>query len=99
MAVFNLSFLNPGNKKSSGGSGYGIMVDQLSILENDLQSDGVLSPGDYDLLIKKAENLSTSPGLSADQRSNIAVKISNYKKTKKVSDYTKTGDISPLRPW
>ena len=96
MAVFNLSFLNPGNKKSSGGSGYGIMVDQLSILENDLQSDGVLSPGDYDLLIKKAENLSTSPGLSADQRSNIAVKISNYKKTKKVSDYTKTGDIKRM---
>ena len=97
MAVFNVAFLNPKNRKASGGgSGYGILTDQLSILENDLKGDGNLSPGDYDLLINKAQILSTHPGLTADQRSSLEVKISSFNTAKKVNSYTKSSDITRM---
>lgn len=77
MAVFNVSFANKGTQKV--GSNYGFLVDQLSIYESQLESDGKLTPGDYKLLEKKAMEIYSHPGLSAEQRSNIDVKIASYK--------------------
>lgn len=94
MAVFNVSFLNP--KAARGGSGYNALVDQLAIQENSLAVDGKLSPGDYDLLIGKAQSLYSNPGLTNDQRSNILVKISDYKKAKAVGKLNDTNDIGAL---
>lgn len=95
MPVFNVSFLRPGAKRG-GGSGYGVLVDQLTMLENELASDGKLAPGDYDKLLERAQNLAVHPGLTADQRSNIAVKISGYKKAKATGALDVADDISLL---
>jgi len=95
MGVFNISFLRPGATKG-GGSGYGILVDQLAILENELAKDGNLSPGDYDLLTAKAREIASSPGLTADQRSNVKVKLSSYEKGKAVSKVSDVNDIPRL---
>ncbi len=94
MATFNVSFLNPALQKS-GGSGAGILADQLAILENSLAKDGYLSPGDYDILIAKAREIQMS-GLTADQRSNYDVKISGYERAKSTSEIEKTDDISRM---
>jgi len=94
MANFNVSFLRPGAAKGSGGgSGYGVLVDQLSILENQLKLDGKLAPGDYDVLIKASQNLASNPGLTNDQRSNIRVKISGYETAKSTGALTANNDI------
>jgi hypothetical protein len=95
MGVFNVSFLKPGAVKG-GGSGYGVLVDQLAILENELAKDGNLSPGDYDLLTAKAREVASSPGLTADQRSNVKVKLSSYEKGKAVSKVSDSNDIGRL---
>ena len=95
MPVFNVSFLNP-NLKAKKGAGVGILADQLAILENSLAKDGYLSPGDYDILIKKARDIQMSGSLSADQRSNYDVKISEYEKSKSVSNMNKTDDIARM---
>lgn len=90
MAIFNLSFLAPGGAKK-GKSTYGLLSDQLSMLENQLEVDGKLSPGDYDLLVTTASKLRNSPGLTPDNRSAFDVKISSYQKNKSVNiikDYT-----------
>ena len=94
MAVFDVSFLNPNAKRGSGG--YGVLVDQLSILENQLESNGKLSAGDYDYLTSEAEKLRNHPSLTNDQRSNVDVKISAYKKGKQVSGLKDTQDIGRL---
>ena len=94
MAVFDVSFLNPNAKRSGGG--YGILTDQLSILENSLEVDGKLSPGDYDRLVGEATRIRNHPGLTAEQRSNLDVKISAYGKGKKVSDLKDSSDIARL---
>ena len=95
MANFNVSFLNPALRKS-GGSGVGVLADQLAILENSLGKDGFLSPGDYDILIEKAREIQMSNSLSADQRSNYDVKISGYERAKEVSNLEKTSDIERM---
>ncbi len=79
MPVYNLSALRPGN---GGGSGSGILLDQLQIAENMLAKDGFLSEGDYDSLINMAKTLQLSPGLTPDQRSSYNVKVSEYTKNK-----------------
>jgi len=96
MAQFNVSFLNPALQKSGGGSGAGILSDQLSILENNLAKDGFLSPGDYDILISKAREIQMNGGLTADQRSNYDVKISNYERGKSTSEIDKSDDITRM---
>jgi len=58
---------------------YGFLVDQLDIYKNQLASDGKLTPGDYQLLIKEAQKAAGYSGLTPAQRSNIDVKISDYK--------------------
>jgi len=96
MAVFDVSFLNPKLKRSGGGSSYGTLVDQLSIKENQLSVDGKLSQGDYDSLLLDAQKLYNFAGLTTDQRSNIAVKISEYQKGKSTSRLKDTSDIDRL---
>lgn len=95
MPVFDVSFLNP-KANRSGGSGYNVLTDQLSILEKSLEFDGKLSPGDYDNLIGNARKLMGSPGLTSDQRSNIAVKIAGYQKSKSTDGIKDTEDIDRL---
>lgn len=95
MGVFNVSFLRPGAAKGSGGS-YNILVDQLAVLENSLASDGQLSPGDYDLLVKRAQDIASHPGLTNDQRSNVLVKISSYQKGKSNNALDASDDIARL---
>lgn len=95
MPTFNVSFLNP-NLKKSGGSGAGILADQLAILENSLGKDGFLSPGDYDILIKKAREIQMGNSLTKDQRSSYDVKISEYEKAKEVGDLQKASDIERM---
>lgn len=95
MGVFNVSFLRPGGTKK-GGSGYGILIDQLSIKENELAVDGNLSPGDYDVLIKMAQGFANSGALTADQRSNLTVKVSAYEKAKSASNIGDSNDIARL---
>lgn len=97
MPVFNVSFLNPKLRKSSGGSGVGILSDQLSILQSQLSKDGYLSGGDYDLLIKKAQEIRNNPGLSSDQRSNFDVKIANFESLKSVAAIEKDESIERLK--
>ena len=83
MAVFNVSFLNPKLRKSSGGgASVGILADQLSILENDLGRDGYLAPGDYDILIEQANKAMVHPSLSASQRSDYKVRVARYEREK-----------------
>jgi len=80
MAVFNVSFLNPKmRKRSGGGAGVSILVDELEIKEYELLGeDGYLSPGDYDDLIDIARKHSNNPALTASQRSNFNVKVNKY---------------------
>lgn len=94
MPVFNVAFMGTPSK-GTGGSGYGILVDQLSILENELSKDGFLSPGDYDQLIKAGKSM-MGAGLTADQRSNIMVKISDYQSKKSVSSINNDTDIDVM---
>lgn len=95
MGVFNVSFLRPGASKGGGGS-YGVLVDQIAVLENNLASDGFLSPGDYDLLIKRAQDVASHPGLTNDQRSNLLVKISAYQEGKNTKALDAADDIARL---
>ena len=95
MATFNVSFLNPALAKK-GGSGVGILADQLAILENSLGKDGFLSPGDYDILIEKAREIQMNNSMTADQRSAYDVKISGYEKSKEVSNLQKASDIERM---
>lgn len=95
MAVFDVSFLNP-KAPRGGGSGYNALVDSLAIQKNALEVDGKLSPGDYDLLIAKAQSIYSNPGLTANQRSNVSVTISDYKKAKAVGKLNDANDIGAL---
>lgn len=95
MANFDVSFLNKKMRKSSGGD-YGFLIDQLTIKENSLASDGKLSPGDYDLLTQEAQKLYAHPGFTDDQRSNISVKISGYKKQKKTTGLSDSQNLTRL---
>lgn len=94
MPVFDISFLKPGSAK--GGSTYNTLVDQLSIKEAELAGDGVLSPGDYDLLANLARKVYGSPGLTKDQRSNVLVKIADYKKGQSTTTVKNNSDVSRL---
>lgn len=93
MPVVNLSFIRG---KGTGGTGSGILADQLQILENDLGRDGFLSPGDYDILISKARDLQNSGSLTADQRSGYGVKISGYETKKAVNNLQTNEDLTSM---
>lgn len=94
MTQFDVSFLNPKLRKS--GNQYGVLIDQLSILESRLEADGKLSPGDYDLLIGEAQKLYSAPGMSEANRSNILVKLETYKSSKSKSGIKDSNNISNL---
>lgn len=96
MAQFDVSFLNPKVKGSGGQKAYSFLTDQLSIKENQLAADGKLSPGDYDVLVGLAQNIYSNPGLTADQRSNINVKISEYRQKKSTTGLKDSNDISRM---
>lgn len=95
MAVFNTSFLLK-DRSGGGGEGSGALVDQLQILENSLAKDGILAPGDYDLLIEQTKQMMNSGGLTASQRGNFRVKLSAYEKEKSVSSLSKADDIDTM---
>lgn len=95
MPTFDVSFLNKNLRKSSNQD-YGFLVDQLSIKEDQLASDGKLSPGDYDLLTSEARKIYSHPGLTAAQRSGLEVKIAGYSKQKQVDTVNNSNDISEL---
>lgn len=94
MAVFDVSFLN--KKLRPSNQDYGFLVDQLDIMRNRLESDGKLSPGDYDLLMKEANKAYSHPGLTPQQRSNIQVKISQYQSEKSKVSLKDNNDIARL---
>jgi len=96
MPVFNVSFLNPKTRVKTGGTSVSILGDQLTILEQELGKDGYLSPGDYDLLINKAREIQTTPGLTAAQRSDYDVKISRFEKGKETSQIDKAEDLDRM---
>lgn len=100
MAVFNVASTFGTSKKAGGGEGsgatYGILVDQLQIMESHLETDGNLAPGDYKMLGDMALKLYGRPGLTATQRSNIEVKIEQYKSKAKQAELTQMQDIEEL---
>jgi len=96
MASFNLEALKRSGSKPAGTQDYGFLIDQLSIKQNQLESDGKLSSGDYDILESMAKKLYTNPGLTPDQRSSISVKISSYQSDKKINSFKDTSDIDKL---
>jgi len=93
MANFDFSGIGVKAKTSAD---YGFLVDKLDIKRNQLESDGKLSPGDYDLLKKEAQSIYAHPGLSEAQRSNVLVKISQYDQEKKVNSQKDLNDIKRL---
>jgi len=98
MPVFNVGFLNPKTKKASGTAGQAtILSNQLSMLEHDLAKDGFLAPGDYDILIEKAQQLRTTGGLTPAQQSKYDVKIVGYEKAKNIKKLEKDDDIERMK--
>lgn len=93
MPTYDLSALR---RPKGGGSGAGILLDQLQIAENMLAKDGYLSEGDYDTLINMAKTLQLSPGLTPDQRSSYNVKLSEYSKNKNLVTQKNTSDIDRM---
>lgn len=79
--------------KAKASKDYGFLIDQLDIKRNQLESDGKLSPGDYDLLIGQGRQIFSHPGLSPAQRSTMLVKISQYEQEKKTSVLKTANDI------
>lgn len=90
MAVFNFSKIT----NTSSTKDYSYLVDALSIKENQLSSDGKLSPGDYKLLKGMAQQALTNPGLTPVQRSQIQVKISGYDKDASVSTLNDSSNVT-----
>ncbi len=95
MPVFNFASAYGGRSGKSGET-YNTLIDFLSIKENQLEVDGKLSSGDYDALLKDAQKLYSNPALNAGQRSNIAVKISQYQKARSLSGLKDVNDIELL---
>jgi hypothetical protein len=93
MASYNFLGM-PGASSASSNSNY--LLDQLDIKENQLGSDGYLSPGDYQLLTSMAQKAYSSPGLTPDQRSSLLVKISGYQKAAATTQLTQNSNISDL---
>lgn len=97
MPIMNVAFLNANlQKKSGGGSGINILTDQLTILENQLKADGILTSGDYDLLMESAQKIMNTGGLTKSQKSDIQVKISTYESNKKVASLQRSEDIPAI---
>ena len=93
MPVFDFSGIG---LKAKASQDYGFLVDQLDIKRNQLESDGKLAPGDYDLLIKQARQIYSNPSLTKSQRSNVEVKLSQYEQEKRTSRQKDSNDITRL---
>jgi len=97
MPVFNVSFLNPALKPSGGsGDGVSVLMNQLTVLQNQLEKDGYLAPSDYELLLDQARKIETTPGLSATEQSRVAVKISEYETKKSTSQFGRADDLDSM---
>lgn len=94
MSNFDVKFLDPKLKSSSGD--YSFLVDQLTMKENQLSADGKLSPSDYDILNGMARKMYSYPGLSANNRASIEVKMSNWSKQKSTTQLSDNNDLSRL---
>lgn len=81
---------------SAGTSNSTYLVDQLQIMENRLSADGSLSPGDYQLLSGMAQKALLTPGLTADQRSALQVKVSGYQSAASKAQISQNSDITGL---
>lgn len=95
MPVFGLSHKIGGSKKG-GASSYRTAVDQLSIMENMLQGDGNLSPGDYDVLNQMARQIRNNPALTDGERSTVDVKISQYASDKSRNAIKDSSNIATM---
>ena len=69
---------------------------KLLLNKNRLETDGELSPGDYDILIEEVRKVYSHPGLSAANRSDLDVKLSQYEEGKGKTTLNNTQDISRL---
>jgi hypothetical protein len=97
MANFNLQALKrSGTPAASSSEGYNFLVDQIAIKRNQLEADGKLSPGDYKLLGDMAKGIYTNPSLSNNQRSNVAVQISDFESKSASEVINNTSDIDKL---
>lgn len=82
--------------KAKASQDYGFLIDQLDIKRNQLESDGKLSPGDYDLLRSGYQKVRSHPGMSPAQRSNIDVKISQLEQEKRTNTLSEASDVNRM---
>lgn len=94
MAVFNLGFVNKKTAPTTGD--YSVLVDQLDIYQSQLSADGKLSPGDYKLLIQKAQQVYANPGLTPSNRAAIQVKMAGWQSDSTSSTLKTNNDISRI---
>lgn len=94
MANFNFATLNKSFKGAP--SDYSVLINSLDIKQKQLEADGKLSPGDYDLLTQMAQGLYAHPGLTAANRSQIEVKIAGYKSDKSKNTIADNSNITRL---
>lgn len=92
MAGFNFSPF----KSNTSSQNYSYLISQLDIKQNQLASDGKLSPGDYDLLTKMAKDAYKNPGLTPQQRNDVLVKISSYEKDKSTNALSDSANLTNL---
>lgn len=97
MAIFNMAGYARVGKGSGGGASTNNVWDtKLSIKESILKGDGNLGPGDYDELVKMAQQAATDPSLTASERNTFSAKVEAYKSQKNVSAINQANDISRL---
>lgn len=89
MGVINFT---AGTKKT-GGQDFSYLIDRLEIKKNQLEADGKLTAGDYQILEEMAQEIYAHPGLSEANRSNLDVKMSNYQSEAEKIKLKDAGDI------
>ena len=73
-----------------------MLVDGLDIYKSQLAADGKLSPGDYKLLIAKAQSVYANPGLTPANRSAIELRMADWKSAATVSTLNDNQSITRL---
>lgn len=94
MANFNFAGLSKSFK--SAPSDYSVLINSLDIKQKQLEADGKLSPGDYDVLTKMAQGLYAHPGLTTANRSQIQVKMAGYQSQKSQNTIADNANITRL---
>lgn len=94
MANFNFAGLSKNFKAAP--SDYSVLINSLDIKQKQLEADGKLSPGDYDVLTKMAQDLYAHPGLTPANRSQIEVKMAGYQSQKSQNTIADNSNITRL---